>query len=184
LYADNLVKKGNAAERVLEIAEAKNGTAVMFLMVSVPDFQVLNHLLVGGSHSTEQWQGIFRRMMEYNFTSKSSEVYDRAYELYKTGDFKGKGFIHRICMAVDELYPLMDAEGRRLQRKKVWAGIDERLHPEKRKDRPSSQKKSGAKAKKRLSEKLRKSANRKARDASVPRNAKRGHKMKKTKKKH
>ncbi len=118
---------------------AEQRSRVMFLAVKLPEFEVLEHFFAGADFTDDQWRQIFRKTMVSQFVSTSAEVYDRAFELHKTGNFKGKGAIHRICMRADELYPLMNAEEQAEQRGKVWKGVQERLHPDRRQRRPSQQ---------------------------------------------
>jgi hypothetical protein len=159
-----------------ELAENKN--AVMFLMVRVPEFQVIENFFVQFAFTMDQWKQVFRRMIEANFVSTPAEVYDRAYELYMTGDFKGRGWLHRICLKSDELYHLMDSEDRAAQRKRVKAGIDERLHPEKRRKRPSYAAKASSNKESVRAKKIKKAANGDPRPLEGQRIATRGHKSK------
>jgi hypothetical protein len=106
-------------------SKGKN-TAVMLLAVKIPDFTVLEHVFVSVVATDEQWQRTFRRMVIEEFTSVRKEIYDRAFELHQSGDFKGAGGLHRICMRADELYPLMSSDDQTLERALVKAAIKQR----------------------------------------------------------
>jgi hypothetical protein len=122
----NLIRNYGLKHGTEFLQRQDKNTAVMLLAVKIPDFTVLEHMFVTLAATDEQWQRIFRRMVIEEFTSVRKEIYDRAFALYQSGDFKGVGWLHRICMRADELYPLMNPDDQMSERALVKAAIKQR----------------------------------------------------------
>jgi hypothetical protein len=115
LYGNSLKEKFDP------IPEGNN--AVMLLMVSIPNFEVLEHALIQDWFTEEQWRREFQAMFVNHFVTHPKDVIEDAYELHTSGDYEGPDKWHRLAMATSVLYKLLDTRQREVYRRKLGNAV-------------------------------------------------------------